>query len=295
MVFDRDGILSLSNRGARSIYRNLGFFHIEGCHFDDLILLPGDFENFRKAQKAITGEYHANNKYYNIRAVYLTNENYSAIVMIEDITDYKYRSLELATYLNYNREMQHRIKNNLQTICSMLRLQARECKSEEARQELLEAVNRVNSSAIIYSNMSADRNSQVRLLDSMKQLCDNYRTLYQGFYDIEFNVYCDDIQLPSDRMSTVILIVNELIQNSYKHAFAETKKGTITISAVKEIDMMQMVYIDDGNGCAGDVQKIFGSGLGTRLIKAFVEERLNGQWSVESGPEGTQFSFRFAV
>jgi len=131
------------------------------------------------------------------------------------------------------------------------------------------------------------------LLDVLGKIRENILHFYEGFYDVEINIICPNIHLDSGTSTTVALIINELLQNSFKHGFTAEKKGTITILAAYEDSTYIISVIDDGAGFSQNPAKQFGAGFGSSIIIGFVEDKLEGKWEVHSGDYGTQFTFKF--
>jgi len=150
LLFSPNGRLCYFNQRAGQIYRNIGYRSIKNTHFDNLVFLDTNFAKFISAKTPIIKEFKVDSYYFRIRAVYIDNDNINVIVVMEDISDYKNKSIELAYFLNTFQETQHRVRNNLQTIISLLRLQSRSSNSEEARKELLDGVSRIESIAATY-------------------------------------------------------------------------------------------------------------------------------------------------
>ena len=296
LLFAAGGHLCYANNGAEQMYRDMGYRSILGMHFDDLTLLKLRYQDFIRERRAITEEVSFCGRYYRIRIVYVKNEEFDVLVTMEDISEYKNKAIELSLYLNSYRETQHRVKNNLQTIASLLRLQSRSCQSEEAKYALMDAINRTESIASIYEYYSDGMaEEQVSLLAILEKVKKNFDSLYANYYDVDIQLFGDDILLDNNYASTVTLIINELWQNSFKHAFQESKKGSITVSVSKEGNTCTISVIDDGEGFDCDRENPFGKGLGTSIIIGFVEDKLGGKWRLESGEKGTQFTFKFAL
>ncbi|MDR3279765.1 MAG: sensor histidine kinase [Synergistaceae bacterium] len=294
LLFSPNGRLCYFNQGAERIYRNIGYRSIKNTHFDNLVFLDITFAEFISDKTPITKEFKVSSYYFRMRAVYADNDNINVIVVMEDISDYKNKSIELASFQNTFLEMQHKVRNNLQTIISLLRLQSRSCNSKETKKELLDGVSRIESIAATYEIYS-DRAiwDKISLLDVLGKLRENVLHFHEGFYDVEIKIICPHIYLDSGTSMTVALIVNELLQNSFKHGFAAKKRGTITILGACEGNMYIISVTDDGAGLDQNAAKQFGSGFGSSIIIRFVEDKLEGKWEIHSGDYGAQFTFKF--
>src|SRR5439155_16483578 len=117
-------------------------------------------------------------------------------------------------------EIHHRVKNNLQTIASLLRLQARRTGSPEVGDMLRETINRILSIAVVHESLSHDESSII----DVKEVCQRIiAEVTQGILDpdkhIHFAIRGTDLPLPAQQATSCALIVNELLQNAVKHAF----------------------------------------------------------------------------
>lgn len=168
------------------------------------------------------------------------------------------------------KEIHHRVKNNLQVISSLLKLQSKYIKDENAVKAIAEGRTRVQSMALLHQNLYQDDN--LTGVD-MKQYFDN---LIQGLFDA-YNIEEDRITLVTDiedlslDVDTVIplgLITNELISNSLKHAFKNEAKGSITVSLKQVNKRLELIVKDDGVGKSIAGKSKSSSGFGQMLISS---------------------------
>ena len=101
----------------------------------------------------------------------------------------------------------------------------------------------------------------------------------------------DDFTVDSDIATSVALVVNELLQNSFKYAFQDRKEGSVRI-LVSQGDLYSRIQVID-NGVGFDVRKTDGNRLGLSIVQTLVEDKLKGDLDIESGPEGTNTTFNF--
>ncbi len=181
------------------------------------------------------------------------------------------------------KEIHHRVKNNLQTISSLLNLQSQYLdKSAQAAVE--EGRNRVKSMALIHQRLYQGTDlTSIQFSDYVKQLAENlFSTYHVGENKISLSLDIDPIGLDIDTAIPLGLILNELITNALKHAFPNNQEGNITVS-LKEVDQKLLLTISD-NGIG--IQKNATESFGTTLINALTN-RLQGTINQRTDP-GTE-------
>ena len=184
------------------------------------------------------------------------------------------------------REMHHRVKNNLQTIAMLLRLQLGEEGEIDAGQALRESINRILSIAAVHEALSQ---KGFRLVDVKQVLEQVAHTLAQNRLhprkQLLVEVQGDEITLPSHSATALTLAVNELLQNALKHAFVGREEGHITVTLRDRPPGFEVELRDDGVGLSSEVPSP--RSLGLQIVETLVGEDLGGQLSVERGERGT--------
>lgn len=183
-------------------------------------------------------------------------------------------------------EVNHRVKNSLQMVASILSLEASATTDAAARASLKAATARVNAVAAIHASLYEDedvRSVQIdRYLERLKEHLHASLSGEGGGVRITLDV--DPIRLPTDKAVTLSLAVNELVTNSFKHAFEPDEEGTVTISLRRNgDDLITLEVADDGTNRASDRSDIKppSSGLGQRLIEGMASQ-LGGTIEIES-------------
>lgn len=217
-------------------------------------------------------------------------------LILEDKTESKKAEQSLLVKNSMIKEIHHRVKNNLQAISGLLRMQARRTSSQEVRAELLESISRIESISLVHNmlcNYSEDLlglhqicHELLRLL-SMSMLDNNQKI--DAYYEGE------DIRLASDQASYLALIINEIISNAFKHAFKDRKQGTFVLKGQELQDgMIEILAIDDGVGLSDNFDFNSKKSLGMQILKNIVEGQLNGQISfANNSPSGCVVCIRF--
>ncbi|HEX8623513.1 MAG TPA: histidine kinase dimerization/phosphoacceptor domain -containing protein [Allosphingosinicella sp.] len=181
------------------------------------------------------------------------------------------------------REMDHRTKNNFQIVTSLLTLQANRSSSEEVKDALNEAAERLKAVAAVYDALapSSQGLASVRLQDQLQEICDQIR---RGIMPdgITLSTELEPILVPHESAVAIGIIVNELVTNACKHAFGDGG-GSIRVRAWREEGAAVIEVGDDGRGFVAGAAK---PGLGSRLVTAFLQ-RLKARSDVQSSPAGT--------
>jgi two-component sensor histidine kinase len=183
------------------------------------------------------------------------------------------------------KEIHHRVKNNLQIVSSMLNLQSEKINSTEAKEVLLEGRQRINSMALIHQLLYNQKSmSVIAIGDYLKTLTDQIETFFKNpAQEVNVSINSENIKMDLDTAIPLGLIVNELITNSFKHAFKNRPDGKINISLTKKGNLVTFVAKDNGSGFIYEEAR---HGLGMELINILVEQ-INGsiKFRNENGTE----------
>ncbi|MFC8304103.1 sensor histidine kinase [Specibacter sp. NPDC057265] len=234
-----------------------------------------------------------------LRAIPLRDgtERFGALVLCRDVSELRRREQELVTKDATIREIHHRVKNNLQTVAALLRMQSRRMHSEEAKQGLEQAMRRVATIALVHETLSQglaqnvdfdeliDR--QFRLSAEVASPLQRVRTEREG----EFG------ELPSDFATPLALVINELVTNAVDHGLQD-QGGTVWLSAdryknASGDDALTVRISDDGVGLPeGNIAE----GLGLQIVRTLVTSELGGtiDWSTRVGG-GTVVELQMAL
>jgi len=300
LIFDNEGILRHHNKSADYYYREFGYRNsINGLHYNNLAL---DFMTFEQILQLVQeGDYDSlkareisfGNCHFKSKIIVLTSKGV-VIQTFEDITEQKLRESQVREELVAIQEIHHRVKNNLQTVVSLLRLQAGRAESPEAKKVLNESVNRVFSIAATHELLSQQKEDDVQLKMVLDTVITNLSRFYSESMDVCLGINIDpSIILNSNTAVTIALIMNELLQNCYDHAFTEKGNGTssIEIEIKKEKDLI-LIYVRD-NGTGFNFEDIAQHNLGLQIVTSFVESKLNGMIVVDSDHSGTKTKIAF--
>ena len=184
------------------------------------------------------------------------------------------------------REMHHRVKNNLQTIAMLLRLQLGEGRRMDAEEALRESISRILSIAAVHQVLSE---KGFRLADVKQVLTQVAQAVAQNRLhphdDLCVEVQGDEITLPSRSATALTLAVNELIQNALKHAFVGRDGGHVTVTLRRRPSGFEVEVRDDGVGLP--VNEPPPRSLGLQIVETLVGQDLGGELCIERSEQGT--------
>lgn len=191
---------------------------------------------------------------------------------------------------NLLKEIHHRVKNNLQIIISLLRLQQSDIKNPETREHFSEAINRVMVMSTIHQRLYQQKEiSKVDLAAYINDLMSDLKKVFQDGQSVKAAITCEYSEIDLKTVVPLGLLLNELISNSYKYAFAFQESGLITISIRGEGDQFKMQYADNGQWQKAKDDR----GFGLELIQILAEQ-LNGKYQFHTDEKGTRYDFVFS-
>jgi len=191
------------------------------------------------------------------------------------------------------KEIHHRVKNNLQIISSLLRLQSHEIDDVIAKGKFIDSLNRIKAISNLHETIYQSENIvAVDMNEYLKNLALTIIESYSLDKVIRLNIDSEPIDVDNDHIVPISLILNEMISNSVKHAFNNESTGeiTITISRLKEENHYQLLYSDSGTWVNSEEKNSFG----TELIESLVDQ-LNGTIQREPNAEKSEYLFQFEV
>jgi len=180
------------------------------------------------------------------------------------------------------RELNHRVKNNLQIIASLLRLQIRRTTDPSVKAVLQDSVNRVFAIADVHGELEGGRDGSVRLATYVERIveriCEAMRKPEQA---IVVTVAVADVELPLDRAVLVAIALNETVTNAFKHAFADRSHGRLDIALRLDGETLEIAVSNDVVAAAPPADgPTRGSGLGAQIVDMLVRQ-MNGSVAVE--------------
>ncbi len=213
-----------------------------------------------------------------------------ALVLIRDVTELRHRERELMTKDATIREIHHRVKNNLQTVAALLRLQARRTGAPEARAALEEAVRRVGSIAIVHETLSHTPEEIVDFDD----IADRVAAMAGEVSAAEARVtpaVCGQFGLlPAAIATPLALVLTELLQNALQHGLGQwpgsAADGFVLVTAEREAGKLRVSVADNGVGLPAHFSLASTTSLGLQIVRTLVESELGGLLEISPRPGG---------
>lgn len=210
-----------------------------------------------------------------------------AAVLIRDVTEVKRRDRALLSKDATIREIHHRVKNNLQTVAALLRLQARRTTNAEARDALTESVRRVAAIAQIHEALSMSVDEEVNLDEVIDRILPIMNDVARVDSPIQIIREGTMGVLDADRATALIMVVTELVQNAIEHAFDPTdRRGRIVIRAERSARWLDIVVGDDGRGLPDGFTLEASDRLGLQIVRTLMSAELDGSLEMRSRPGG---------
>ncbi|WP_153731062.1 sensor histidine kinase [Sporosarcina obsidiansis] len=222
------------------------------------------------------------------------NKSKETLLIIQDITELRTKEKELMMKSVVIKEIHHRVKNNLQTVASLLRLQMRNGVPAESRAAFEETLNRIYSISSVYEIILAKEDADdddVNIINLTRKICS---TMVLNEINLKVDLIIEPngnkIITTSKKAVSIALIVNELIQNSLKHAFKDRDQGIIDVEFIVDNDFVELHVSDNGVGMRNPQ-----TSLGTEIIHNLVLNDLNGEFLYVPREIGTHAVIIFPV
>ena len=300
LIFDKNNMCIFANEKAEKLYYGIGYQSIIGQKYKDLQLLEYDQKAVVQGCSTVRDDVKIGDCFFeeSISVIWENGAYEGTAVILQDKTQIHQMKDEIAYRIASINEIHHRVKNNLQTIISLVGLEAAQTKNEGVKAFSKTIISRICSISVTYDLLAHTGTDCVNLKTMLIRVVDgSLESCNACGCKVRANVGGDDIELTASVASTVALIVNELVQNSLKYAFDQSSEGTIWMRIEKGEEYSWITVRDDGCGFNHKVEKKAGSGLGLKLVDSLVKSSLKGEISVSSNDQGTatRFSFRNAM
>jgi two-component sensor histidine kinase len=222
------------------------------------------------------------------------NNRIGAIVLLNNVTELRRRERELVTKDATIREIHHRVKNNLQTVSALLRLQARRIEDPGASAALNEAVRRIASIALVHETLSSSRDSSVAFDDVLDNLLSHALELSPRMSELRVERSGVVGSLEPRIATPLALVITELIHNALEHGLA-TEGSALGIHAKQNGSELSVVISDDGVGFPGGFDIATSPNLGLQIVRTLTENELRGQLQLETDDQQTKVTLTFPV
>ncbi|GGO85605.1 PAS domain-containing sensor histidine kinase [Wenjunlia tyrosinilytica] len=302
---DSDGIVQYASPNALSAYHRLGLAaDLVGHHLGEVTadLAPSRGAVDEALVKIASGwapretEVEGEECAIQLRAIPLKpkGRRIGSLVLCRDVTELRRRERELITKDATIREIHHRVKNNLQTVAALLRLQARRMDSAPARSALEEAVRRVGSIAIVHETLSQTLDERVefdsiadRVLAMVSELSPGR---VAGRRVGRFGILAAEVATP------LSMVLTELLQNALEHGFGPGDQGEVEVGAVRTRaldgngsraqERLLITVSDNGRGMPDGFDPQNSGNLGLQIVRTLVVGELGGSFDMLPAPGG---------
>ncbi len=297
---NRTGRVTYASPNALSAYRRLGLaadlvgkqlgpltarLHANREPRDDSLMLAAS------GRAPAETEVEASGAVVQLRAIPLVvnGDRSGALVLLRDVTELRRRERELLTKDATIREIHHRVKNNLQTVAALLRLQARRLRVPEARDALEEAVRRVGSIAMVHETLSRMPDEIVDFDDIAGRVAMMAGELSAPEVRVTPTLLGTFGQLPALTATPLALVLTELLQNALQHGLSDPGRaaaGYLQVSAVREPESLRVTVADNGVGLPADFDLDATTSLGLQIVRTLVLTELGGTLEIAARPGG---------
>ncbi|MBL3685855.1 ATPase [Leucobacter zeae] len=286
-----DGVATFASPNTQTTFNRIGYRdEIEGENFSEVIaeIVKGQFDTneslplIAQGKVAKRTEFDAGGRTIALRSIPVVRDGarVGGVVLTRDVTELRQQAQELITKDATIREIHHRVKNNLQTVASLLRVQARRARSEEAKQVLGQAMRRVAAIAVVHDTLSTGLSQIVdfdkvfdRVVGLAAEVASLHNTTVHPHKQGKFG------ELPSEYATPLALALTEIVTNAVEHGLAG-REGEVFINADRTDQLLAVEVIDTGTGLPGGT---VGDGLGTQIVRTLIEGELGG--SIVWGPD----------
>src|SRR3954454_17138634 len=286
---DEDGTVSYASPNTLSAYRRLGFLgDLVGLRLadvtDDLVapaLVPRDEPVGMLAGGRVSriGEIEARDAIVQLRSIPLLpgGHRIGALVLVHDVTEVRRRERQLMGKDATIREIHHRVKNNLQTVAALLRLQARRMDAVEARVALEESVRRVSSIAVVHETLSGTLEEAVQF----DEIADRVAAMVVDLLAPEHVTVGRSGSfgtLPAEVATPLAMVLTELLQTAVEHGYEGLDRpGRVDIVVERQGDELSVSVVDDGRGLPPGFDAAASDRLGLQIVRTLVGSELGGE------------------
>lgn len=301
---DRTGQVTYASPNAQSAYRRMG--HIGELEDEDFksitqALSPGlkqvgqNIVSDLSGRKAKEIEIESPRASVRLRIIplHIGGESRGTLVLCRDTTELRNLDRQLVTKDATIREIHHRVKNNLQTVAALLRLQSRRIQSPEGKDALRDAMRRVASIAVVHEILSQAFDEDVPFDD----VCDRILRMVGDVAAAAGQVTAKRVGsfglISAENATSLSLVITELCQNAIEHGLAMSS-GTVEVIPVREPGLLQIDVCDDGRGLPADFKLSNASSLGLSIVQTLIND-MQGSVAFDNREDGPGCRVRLRV
>ena len=281
LLVDADGRIEFASPNAVSTLHRMGVTRgVTGARFDDTGLGSSMLRSAFARRTAVIDEMERSDEVAVVSHCFPLLDGGTAtgaIVLVRDVTELRRRDRQLVSKDATIREIHHRVKNNLQTISSLLRLQARRLSGDEARAALGESVRRIAAISVVHETLAQSAEDDLAFTEIVRPLVRVVEeSVSSPLRPVSFTVEGDAGVVPGQVSTTMAVVLTELLQNAVDHAFP-VEGGTVRIQLDRRTDGLMVRVVDDGVGISEGFEVADATGLGLTIVRTFVEGELGGR------------------
>jgi two-component sensor histidine kinase len=306
IILDGEARIVFASPNAVSLLHHLGIHaYTPGLRLAEIGFAEGAVARATRAGLPVLEEIERADTSILLRAIPQSEEGRPTglVVLMRDVTDLRRRDRLLMSKDATIREIHHRVKNNLQTIAALLRLQGRRLESREARQAIRESERRIRSIAVVHETLSRDAGEIVDFGEILRPLVREVEeSVSTPDAKVHFEVEGDAGELPGEVATPLAVVLNELMQNAVDHAFPIDDEATSTGVVEGRVRLrlqrvdgeLRIDVTDDGVGLPDQFSLDTSKGLGLSIVQALVTGELGGSIDMRDG-DGARVHLRLPV
>jgi two-component sensor histidine kinase len=288
VLLDRGGRVEYASPNAVNALHRMGMYsNTEGMRLDELGIDGHAIDEAFSTRKPVTEEIERRpDVIVLLRCIPLLEEakTTGGVVLMRDVTDLRRRDRMLVTMDATIREVHHRVKNNLQTISSLLRLQARRLDDGAGRIALEDAERRIRSIALVHEILSRETGDQVDFNEIVRQLV---RMAEEGVFaselHVRFRVVGEAGDVPAALATPLGVVLTELLQNAAEHAFPPEiwsgEQAAVDVVLNNDGEELEVQVRDNGVGWPELFSIDTSASLGLSIVRSLVTSQLGGTLS----------------
>jgi two-component sensor histidine kinase len=303
---DPDGKVLYASPNGSSAFRRLGFnANLLGSAFGDVVseLARDPFkaaELNQMAAEALRGEHPSSRELdgsgaiVQFRAIPLhpRGESLGALVLLQDVTELRRRDRQILSKDATIREIHHRVKNNLQTVAALLRLQSRRVANPEARLALEESMRRVSSIALVHETLSSAIEEEVNFDEVVDRLLSMLSDVTGSGGRVGVQRAGSFGPLPAELATPLVMVLTELVGNAVEHGFADHRSGSVTVLANRARGVLSVRVVDNGAGLPENFSLEGSDRLGLQIVRTLVDAELGASLELTGSGAGTTVTVR---
>ncbi|EGW39515.1 histidine kinase-, DNA gyrase B-, and HSP90-like ATPase family protein [Desulfosporosinus sp. OT] len=281
-VLNKNTRITYVNKKAAQIYQDINGFEASGNDFhlsvfncatlDEVLIILKDPVEF-----CILGK----NYFFQAYPLVTYGELSGCVISFRDITDLRKKEQELHAQNTVIREIHHRVKNNLQNVAALLRLQVRRSNSDLVKAEFTASINRIISIAMVHDVFSCQNSDSIDLWELCQRILNGLlESSVLPEQSIETHVDGQQLLLPSSQAVPLALVINELLTNSFKHGVRFLEKGVITLAISETKEKIQLSVRDNGPEPLVPFDQVQQRRLGLQIVDSLIGEQLGGEFQM---------------